>query len=427
MRAEISYRKWRPRLIAMKRDNCRLCKSRDLHKFLELGPQPLAGKFLTREQLAEKEDYFPLGVHFCKNCALVQVLDVVPKGKLFSQYLYAPHSVLSPHFTEYAKEITAEFGLNGKSLAVEIGSNIGMMLKPLKELCGVKAIGVEPAQNIAKMANEMGLETINDFFTEKVARGIAEKSGKADIVVANNVFAHIDDLDEILRGIKALLKENGVFVFENHYLLDTVEKLQFDDIYHEHLCYYSLHPLIPFLGKYGLQVFDARRIKTHGGSIRVYCGNSERKVKAAVQELLEEEKKRGLDRLETYAEFGKKAWKRREELVKLLRSLKSEGKTIAGYGAPARGNTLLNYCKIGTDILDYIVDDSPLRQGKFTPGTHIPITSVDRFRKENPDYALLLAYGGYTETIIKKEDGFIKNGGKFIIPLPEVKVVGKTL
>ncbi|MEK6958082.1 MAG: class I SAM-dependent methyltransferase [archaeon] len=409
----------------MKNSSCRLCKSRDLHKFLELGPQPLAGKFLTSEQLAEKEDYFPLGVFFCKNCALVQVLDVVPKDKLFSQYFYAPHSVLSPHFTGYAKEITAEFGLNGKSLLVEIGSNIGMMLKPLKELCGVKAIGVEPAENIAKMANEMGLETINDFFTEKVASGIVEKLGKADMVVANNVFAHIDDLDEILRGIKVLLKEDGVFIFENHYLLDTVENLQYDDVYHEHLCYYSLHPLIPYLGKYGLRVFDAKRIKTHGGSIRVYCGNSKRKVKPAVQELLKEEKKHGLDKLETYMEFGNKVEKRRKELTKLLHSLKSGDKTIVGYGAPARGNTLLNYCKIGTGILDYIVDDSPLRQNKFTPGTHIPIIPVDRFRKENPDYALLLAYGGYTETILKKEGDFIKNGGKFIVPLPEVKIIGK--
>lgn len=408
----------------MKKDSCRFCKSMDLHKFLELGPQPLAGKFLTSGQLGEKEDYFPLGISFCKSCTLVQVLDVVPKGKLFSQYFYAPHSVLSPHFTAYAKEITDEFGLNEHSLVIEIGSNIGMMLKPLKEL-GVKAIGIEPAKNIAKMANEMGLETINDFFTEKVASGIVEKLGKANMVVANNVFAHIDDLDEILSGIKVLLKEDGIFIFENHYLLDTIENLQYDDIYHEHLCYYSLHPLVPYLDKYGLRVFDAKRIKTHGGSIRVYCGNSKRKIKPAVQELLEEEKKHGLDRLETYIEFGNKVKKRRKELTKLLHSLKSDGKTIAGYGAPARGNTLLNYCKIGTGVLDYIVDDSPLRQNKFTPGTHIPIISVDRFRKENPDYALLLAYGGYTETILKKEDGFIKNGGKFIIPLPEVKIIGR--
>ncbi|HLC92861.1 MAG TPA: class I SAM-dependent methyltransferase [archaeon] len=407
----------------MKKNNCRFCKSADLHKFLELGPQPLAGNFLTSGQLSEKEDYFPLGVSFCKNCTLVQVLDVVPKDKLFSQYFYAPHSVLSPHFTGYAKEIAEEFKLNGESLVIEIGSNIGMMLRPLKEL-GVKAIGVEPAENIAKMANDLGLETMNDFFTEKVARGIAKKHGKADMVVANNVFAHIDDLDEILRGIKALLKDGGIFIFENHYLLDTVEKLQYDDVYHEHLCYYSLHPLIPYLSKYGLQVFDAKRIKTHGGSIRVYCGNSKRQVKPSVQELLKEEKEHGLDKLETFIEFGDKVRNRKEELAKLLHSLKSGGKTIVGYGAPARGNTLLNYCRIGPEILDYIVDDSPLRQNKFTPGTHIPIIPVERFRKENPDYALLLAYGGYTETILKKEADFLKNGGKFIVPLPEVKIIG---
>ena len=408
----------------MKKDRCRLCKSPNLHKFLELGPQPLAGKFLTMAELSDKEDFYPLGISFCKDCSLVQVLDIVPKDRLFSQYLYAPHSALSPHFTAYAKEITGDFKLNGNSLVVEIGSNIGMMLKPLKEL-GVRAIGVEPAKNIAEMANGMGLETINDFFSEKVAKDIVRERGKADLVVANNVFAHIDDLGEIMRGIKAVLRDGGIFIFENHYLLDTVEKLQYDDIYHEHLCYYSLHPLLPYLEKYGMRVFDARRIKTHGGSIRVYCGNSERAVEPSVGELLREEKERGLCRLETFIEFADKVKRRREGLFKLLRSLKSEGKTIAGYGAPARGNTLLNYCKIGTETLDYIVDDSPLRQNKFTPGTHIPIIPVDRFKEENPDYALLLAYGGYTETILKKEEEFIKNGGKFIIPLPEVKIIGR--
>jgi len=405
----------------MKRENCRFCKSTKLTKFLELGPQPLAGKFLLPEQVKQKEGYYPLGVYFCNNCSLVQVLDIVSGDTLFLEYFYAPHSLLSPHFTEYAKEIKEEFSLDENSLVVEFGSNIGMMLKPFKNL-GIKAVGVEPAKNIAKIANDHGLETVVDFFTEKVALDIVKKSGKADLIIANNVFAHIDDLDEIMKGIKALLKDDGVYVFENHYLLDTVEKMQYDDVYHEHLCYYSLHPLIPFFEKYGMQVFDAKRIKTHGGSIRVYCSNSKKEVNPRVNNLLLEEKKLGLDKFETFETFGKNVEKHRNELMSLLKSFKEQGKTIVGYGAPARGNTLLNYCKIGPGTLDYLIDDSPLRQGKSTPGTHIPIIPVDRFREEQPDYALLLAYGGYTESILKKENEYIKKGGKFIIPLPKIKI-----
>ncbi len=405
----------------MKNPQCRFCKSADLHKFLELGPQPLAGRFLREGQLKEKEPFFQLGVHFCKNCSLVQVLDIVPKDVLFSEYFYAPHSVLSPHFAEYAKDIAQEFKLGPKSLVVEFGSNVGMMLRPFKDM-GIRALGVEPAKNIAQIANESGLETVNDFFNEKVAGEIAARLGKADMVVANNVFAHINDLDEIMKGINALLKDGGVYVFENHYLVDTVEKLQYDDVYHEHLCYYSLHPLIPFLEKYGLTVFAAKRIRTHGGSIRVFCSNSNRPAEPSVKALLDEEKKLGLDKVETFIEFGEKVRAHKKELGDLLASLKAQGKKIIGYGAPARGNTLLNYCQIGTGILEYIIDDSSLRQGKYTPGTHIPIVSVDKFRADQPEYALLLAYGGYTETILKKEQGYIEKGGKFIIPLPKIRV-----
>ncbi|MDO8428084.1 MAG: class I SAM-dependent methyltransferase [Candidatus Diapherotrites archaeon] len=406
----------------MRRNDCRLCKSKDLQMFLQLGPQPLAGKFLKPEQLNETEEFYALDVFFCKNCKLVQVLDIVPKETLFSEYFYAPHTLLSKHFTSYANEIVKEFNLNEKSLVVEIGSNIGMMLKPFKEL-GVPAVGVEPAQNIAAMANELGLETVNDFFNEKVAKEIVRQKGKADLIIANNVFAHIDNLDEILLGVKALLKPNGVFVFENHYLLDTLEKVQYDDVYHEHLCYYSLLPIIPFFQKYGMTVFDAKKINTHGGSIRVYCSNSAKLILPSIKQLLDAEKKAGLDILETFVAFGKKVQNNKIEVYQLLHSLKSQGKSIIGYGAPARGNTLLNYCKIDSGLLDYIIDDSPLRQGKYTPGTHIPIVSVDQFRSQQPDYAFLLAWGGYTESILQKEQKFIEKGGKFIIPLPETKIV----
>lgn len=407
----------------MKRNDCRLCKSKKLTKFLELGPQPLAGKFLRKDQLGQSEPFHDLGVYFCEDCKLVQAIDIVEGDKLFSEYFYAPHALLSPHFTDYAKDLVAEYKLGKDTLVVEFGSNIGMMLKPLRDL-GVNAIGVEPASNIAEMANKLGLTTVNDFFTEKVAKEIVSKHGKADMIIANNVFAHIDDLDEILRGIKALLKDDGVYVFENHYLLDTVKLLQYDDVYHEHLCYYALIPLIPFFRKWGMEIIHAKPIHTHGGSIRVYVANSTtKKPSPAIQTMVDQEKAAKLDQFATYEHFGNAVRAQKIELATLLKKLKAEGKKIVGYGAPARGNTILNYCGIDTSILDYIIDDSPLRQDKYTPGTHIPIYNVEKFRADQPDYALLLAWGGYTEKILKKEQAFIDKGGKFIVPLPKPQMI----
>lgn len=405
-----------------KNTQCRMCGSQQLRMFLQLGPQPLAGAFLTQDKVRQKDPMYPLDVYFCEDCKLVQLLDVVPKETMFSEYFYSPHPVLSEHYARYAEEVVERFKLKPDSLVVEFGSNDGTMLKYLTSL-GPRGIGVEPAKNIAAIARERGVDTINDFFSEKVAREMVERHGKADAIIANNVFAHIDDLHEVMRGIRVLLKDAGIFVFENHYLLESVRQLQYDDIYHEHVCYYSLHPLVPFFKKYGLSVFDVKTVPTHGGSIRVYIGNpAHHPARNSVGKTLELEKKEKIDRLETYTDFAARVVRQRERLTGLLKSLKAQGKRIVGYGAPGRGNTMLNYCKIGTDILDYTTDENPLRQGKITPGMRIPVVSPERLRKEQPDYALMLAWS-YMGPILKKEQRFLSRGGKFIVPLPEPKIL----
>lgn len=407
----------------IRRSDCRLCKSRDLVEVLDLGKVALAGGFLRKNQF-EGEKKYPLRVFFCKNCKLVQLLDVVPPDELFRDYFYQSSSTktLSSHFAEYAKYLFGRGLVRKGSFVVEIGSNDGVLLAPLKGL-GARVLGVDPAENVAAMAESRGIEVVKDYFTEKVASEISERQGKADVILANNVFAHIDDLDEVVRGVKAVIKEDGVFIFEVHYILDLIEKMQYDTIYHEHLCYYSLMPLIDYFRGFGMEIFDVERIPTHAGSMRVYArpkGNG--KISESVRNLLKTERDMGLDRLDTYLEFSERVREQKRRLMGLLRELKNDGKKIIGYGAPGRGNTLLNYCGIDTGILDYLIDMSPLRQGTYTPGTHIPVFPPEKMKNDKPDYALMLAWS-YMSEIVKKEQDFIRGGGKFIIPLPEVKII----
>lgn len=411
--------------MSYRRDNCRFCKGKNLVKFLDLGAQPLSGGFLTKEQLAS-EKFYPLELHICKDCLLVQVLDVIDKETLFKEYFYLSSvtKTLSQHFIEYAKILFDKFLKNPNSFLVEIGSNDGVLLRPLNNM-GIRTLGVEPATNVGKIAESFGVETVNDFFTEKVAAKIAKGKGKADVITGSNVFAHIDDLDDVMRGIKVLLKDDGVFIFEVHYLMNLIEELQYDMVYHEHMNYYILPPLMIFFKKFDMEIFDAERIPMHAGGIRVYVrniGKRNESISENVQKLLDLEKKNGLHEIGTYLKFGERVRKLNERLLSLLVSMKSHGNKIIGYGASGRANTILNYCKTGPEILEYIVDASPLRQGRYTPGTHIPIVAEDRFRNDNPDYVLLLAWS-YAKEIIEKEKVFVEKGGKFIIPFPEIKIV----
>lgn len=368
---------------------CRFCKSRELKLFIDLGETSLAGEFLDKKDVG-KEREFPLKVYECQNCSLVQLVDSVPRELLFQSFLSSV--AMKKHFEDYAKELCDRFLKKG-DFVVEIGSNDGVLLKPLKKM-GMRVIGIEPVKYIVEIARNNGIHTIHSYFTSDLAQNIR---GRADMVLANNVFAHIEDLDDIMKGIKIVLKEDGIFAFEVHYLLDLVEKFQYDTIYHEHIYYYSIASLAPFLKKYEFEIFEVKRIPTHSGSIRVYAKQLPR---------------RRIDDFKYYVENQKK------ELVSLLSALKSQDKKIIGYGAAGRANTLLNYCKINTKYIDYIVDESPLRYGKLTPGTHIPVVrpSKEDFKA---DYIVILAWN-YKDAILEKMKGF---KGKFIVPLPTIEVI----
>jgi SAM-dependent methyltransferase len=381
---------------------------------------PRAGEYLKKEELSKPEISYPLDVYFCKSCTSVQLLDVIPREVLFEDYRYlssvASKSVIE-HFEAYAKEIKERF-FKSNGLVVEIACNDGILLKPLCDI-GVRAIGVDPAVNIVKVAKERGLEVINDYFGEKCARKIESEYGKADVIIANAVYAHIDDMEDITKGTATLLKESGSFIFEVHHLADIIETLQYDSIYHEHMSYHSVFALSKFLKKYGMEIFDVKRFSVRGGMIRVYAkkiGNNEEQLNTSVKDILGKEKNLKLEQFETYKEFAKKVEQHKHLITAMLKKLKNEGKKIVAYGMSGRGNTLLNYWKIGTDIIDYGIDESPERHGRYVPGMHIPIVSP-KGALGGVDYALLLAWI-FEKDIIKKEQDFIKNGGKFIIPLP---------
>lgn len=407
------------------RDDCRICKSKDLVKFLSFGKMPLAGGFIKKEEITNEKSY-PLDVYFCRKCKEVQLLDVVSPNVLFKDYRYLSSvtKTLSEHFAKYAKVMKDRFELGKRSLVVEFGSNDGVLQKPFKDL-GIMTVGVEPAKNVARIAVGRGLEVINDYFDTQVANHILEKYGKADLICANNTFAHIDDMHEIMRAIKILLNDKGVFVFEVHYLVDLIEKYQYDMIYHEHLMYHSIISLSYLMELFDMVIFDVERIPIHSGSIRVYAknkSNKKLKINGIVGKLAELEEKMGLDKEETFFKFASEVIDKRDKIIKVVKSLKDKGRRMVGYGASGRSSVHLNFCKFSPKEIDYVIDMSPERQNRLIPGVHIPIVGPEILEKDRPDYAILFAYN-YEKEVIEKEKGFINRGGKFIIPLPIVRIV----
>ncbi|OIQ05295.1 MAG: methyltransferase [Candidatus Altarchaeum sp. CG12_big_fil_rev_8_21_14_0_65_33_22] len=404
---------------------CRVCKSKDLKLFLSLGRTPLANSFLEEDQLKLPEEFYPLNVCFCESCGFVQLAEVVPAEKMFKNYIYVTSTSEEArnHYKLLVEDAMNKFKLPENSLVVEFASNDGTLLKNFRKF-NVRVLGVEPAENIAPIAEAAGIETINDFFNRKVAKNIVDSKGKASMIIGTNVFAHIDNLDEIMKSFQILLDDEGVIIIESPYLVDFFEKTEYDTIYHEHVSYLSLIPLVKFFGMYGFKIFDVKRTKIHGGSIKIFASgiNSKFKETKNLSELLLLEKKLGLDSIKPYLDFALNVQKSRVKLLELLYKLKLEGKKIIGYGAAAKGNTLLNYCNIGTDILDYIVDKNPLKQGKYTPGTNIPVVRPDRILKDHPDYMLILAWN-FADEIMKEQHKFKKIGEKFIIPIPEAKII----
>lgn len=411
--------------VCIHKSTCRICRSAALTKVLSFGPTPLANAFLGKSDLHIHERYFPLDVHLCAQCGLVQLGDVVDPRVLFQDYVYVSSTspVFVAHFEMFAKEIFNRFGLSKESLVIDIGSNDGILLRPFRKL-GARVLGVEPDRTIAAIARKNGVETMSEFFSPAVAEKIAKKYGAADVITATNVFAHVDDIHALVRGVKHLLKKDGTFIIEVPYIVDFLRKNLFDTVYHEHLSYFGLSALNAFFERAGMTVIDAERIPTHGGSLRVFAQKkgAARKPSPSVLRLIAAEKKQRIHEEETYRAYTLRIQKNRAKLLTLLAGLKEKGKSIAGYGAPAKGNTLLNYFSIGNDTLDYIVDDSPHKQGKYTPGKRIPVVSAKMLHANPPDYLLILAWN-FAETIMKKNELFRKNGGKFIIPVPHPRIV----
>jgi len=404
---------------------CRICRSRRLHRFVSLGPMPLANAFLGEEQLSAVEPMFPLDVYLCSDCSLVQSIDVVDPSLMFKNYVYFSSTSDSfvTHFRSFAQDVFERFELSSRSLVVDIGSNDGILLRPFHQL-GLRILGIDPAENVARQATENGIETLPIFFNLETAQMVQATKGKADVITANNVFAHVNNLDDFVRGVKILLQDHGVFIFEVPYLADLLQKNLFDTIYHEHLSYFSVKPLVVQFQKHEMRIFDIQRVASHGGSLRVFVKNQTAPYPEAesIETLLQMEKDLNLYDLQTWRAFAERIQENKRKLRALISELKSQGKKIAGYGAPAKGNTLLNYFEIGRGDLDYIGDDSKFKQGLFTPGTHIPVVSPLFLEKDKPDCILILAWN-FAGPIMKKLSAFHESGGKFIIPVPSPEIV----
>lgn len=405
----------------IERKQCRICGGKHLVPVLNLGRQPPANGFLKKSEIAKKEPRFPLAVQFCPRCSLLSLRHVVNPRLLFRGYRYetGASAPLVAHFEEEAEMIARKFVRSKNDLVLEFGSNDGALLAVLKEKCRV--LGVDPAKNLAAIARKRGVPTISAFFGEKTASRIQEKYGQARVIVANNVFAHIDDIHDCMRGVAMLLAPNGVFISESHWVGNLIIGGGFDQLYHEHLSYYSLHALMRLAKMHGLVVTNAELFPIHGASIRVSmqrCGTTS----GAVQRLLEREKKLGLTSISALRKFAEKAKETRVRLRELIQELARKGKTLAGYGAPAKGNTLLNYCRLGAREIAFLTDTTPSKQGLFTPGAHIPVVSPDVFKTYAPDYLLLLAWN-YADAILEREKALRAQGVKFIIPAPKVRTV----
>lgn len=408
-----------------KLNDCRICKNKNLKKVLSFGKTPPANSFLSKKKLKEKEDYFPLALNICPLCRQLQLSHVVHPNLLFKNYVYVSSTspVFVKHFKDYAKTVWNNLKLKKNDLVIDIGSNDGILLKPFKDL-GAKVLGVDPAVKIAKKATQNGIKTLPEYFNLNSAEKIVKKYGNAKVVTANNVFAHINNIDEVVEGVKKVLRDDGVFITESPYLVVFLQNNLFDTVYHEHLSYYSVKPLTIFFKRHGMRVFDVELTKSHGGSIRVYACREKTKFKqnSSVKNLLKEEENLGLDDLTTYRNFSDRVRKNKTELKKMLKGLKKQGKKIVGFGAPAKGNTLLNYFKIGTETLDYIVEDSVHKQGLFTPGMHIPVVSPSKLQKDQPDYIFILAWN-FAEPIMLKLADYKKKGIRFILPVPKPQII----
>lgn len=405
---------------------CRLCGEPLRHTFVDLGKSPLCESYLTAEELDQVEPFYPLHVWICRECLLVQLPAYVPGSDIFTDYAYfsAYSDDWVAHAARYVDLVTERFGLGPTSLVVELASNDGYLLQ---HFVGkrIPSLGVDPAANVAVAARERGVETIVDFFDYRLARRLVTEGRTADLVVANNVLAQVPELNDFVAGVELVLAPHGVVTIEVPHVLELVQGLQFDTIYHEHYSYFSLTTLIRLLADHGLEIFDVEQLSSHGGSLRVYgkrAGDERHAVGPAVGAMLAQEHDGGYDSLAGYRDFGDRAAETKWRLLELLIGLHRDGKRVAGYGAPGKGNTLLNYCGIRTDLLEFTVDRNPHKQGKFLPGTHIPIYAPERIREERPDYILILPWN--LEREITEQLSYVHEwGARLIVPIPSPKIL----
>lgn len=404
---------------------CRMCGSGDLAQYLDLGNHPPSDQFRTEAELDLPEVHYPLRVLLCKECGLSQLSHVVDPRVLYQHdYPYESSTTKTGkmHWDEFAAAVCARLSLPAGSLVVDIGSNVGTLLESFKSE-GMKVAGIDPAPNIVDIANAAGVPTICDFYGAVPARKTKEAHGAASVIVGTNVFAHIDDLDAVMKANAELLAEDGVFVFESPHFGPLVEHLEYDTVYHEHLSYLSLKPVAAFAEKHDLEAFAVERSNIHGGSFRVYIGaKGARAVDESIPALLAEEKAAGLHDLGALEAFAKKVAQNREDLIQLIEGLMKEGKKIAGLSAPAKGMTLLNYCGFGKRELSFLTEKSKLKIGRYSPGAYIPILPDEALLSEGAEYALLLAWN-FAPEIIKNTTSFSDAGGKYIIPIPSPKIV----
>jgi hypothetical protein len=403
---------------------CRACGGTELQELLDLGLQPLANAYLASPAEFATERRFPLVLFGCDACGLVQLVDIIDPETLFAHYLYVTGTsrTIAQHNVGYAVTVRDVLGLVADDLVVEVASNDGSLLGCFQEL-GVRVLGVEPARNIAQMARDRGIPTEVVFFDREQGAALRSRHGAAQAVIGNNVLAHVDDTIGFLAGARALLAPDGLAIVEVPYLREMIERLEYDTIYHEHLCYFSVTALMKIAEQAGLRIVRVDRVPVHGGSIRVYSAPDSTVAEhaPAVHGMAADERRDGLTTVAGMRHFAAGAAENRTQLLALLRRLKEGGATIAGYGAPAKGNTLLNYCGIGTDLVDYTVDQNPLKQHLFTPGMHLPIHPANVIIERQPDYLLILAWN-FAEEIMAQQAEYHRRGGRFILPLPHPRI-----
>ena len=408
----------------MNNPKCRFSGKELKHTFVDLGLSPIANNYLKPEQLSYAEKFYPLHVYVSEDNFLVQVEEFESPEDIFGEYTYfsSYSGALLENAQAYTNAVVERFSLNQASQVMEIASNDGYLLQYFQEK-NIPVLGIEPAGNVAQVAQEKGIPTIVKFFGVNTAQKLVASGKQADLLAANNVIAHVPDLNDFVAGMKILLKPEGVITVEFHHLLNLITKSQFDSIYHEHFSYFSLLSMEKVMAAHGLKVFDVEEISTHGGSLRVYACHQEsaREICAGVVEVKDKEIAAGLTRMETYLAFGEKVKATKRQLLSFLIEAKSQGKSIVGYGAPAKAITLLNYCGVRTDFIDYIVDRSPHKQGSFVPGTRLPILAPEKIAETKPDYLLILPWN-LKEEIMSQMEIIRDWGGKFVVPIPEVQV-----